>query len=266
MCATIGRSAARIRRRRSSNTRPRATANIRASIFAGWAGVMQADAFAGYNALYEAPASRRRSSRPLLGARQAQILRPGETDQGADRDRGRAPHRRAVRHRARRSTASRPTSASAARQDHSKPLVAALEAYMREQRARSRRRTKSPRRSATCLIAGRRSRASSTTDGSAFRTTPPNARCAAWPSGSRNWTFAGSDEGGRRAAAVYSLIETCKLNDVDPQAWLADVLAKLPDHPAKRSPNFCHGIGKPPRSPQPKPPCLRGCLETQAGP
>jgi transposase len=52
--------------------------------------------------------------------------------------------------------------------------------------------------------------------------------------GRANWTFAGSDEGGRRAAAVYTLIETCKLNDVDPQAWLAYVLAKLPDHPAKR--------------------------------
>ena len=51
--------------------------------------------------------------------------------------------------------------------------------------------------------------------------------------GRRNWTFAGSDEGGRRAAAMYTLIETCKLNDVDPQAWLADVLARLPDHPAK---------------------------------
>jgi hypothetical protein len=52
--------------------------------------------------------------------------------------------------------------------------------------------------------------------------------------GRRNWTFAGSDAGGRRAATMYTLIETCKLNDVDPQAWLADVLARLPDHPAKR--------------------------------
>jgi hypothetical protein len=46
--------------------------------------------------------------------------------------------------------------------------------------------------------------------------------------------FAGSDEGGHRAAAIYTLIETAKLNDIDPQAWLADVLARLPDHPAKR--------------------------------
>jgi len=36
-----------------------------------------------------------------------------------------------------------------------------------------------------------------------------------------------------RAAAVYTLIQTAKLNDVDPQAWLADVLARLHDHPAK---------------------------------
>jgi transposase len=52
--------------------------------------------------------------------------------------------------------------------------------------------------------------------------------------GRHNWTFAGSDAGGRRAAAIYTLIETAKLNDVDPQAWLADVLATLQDHPAKR--------------------------------
>ena len=52
--------------------------------------------------------------------------------------------------------------------------------------------------------------------------------------GRKNWTFAGSDEGGRRAAAIYSLIATAKLNDIDPQAWLADALARLPDHPAKR--------------------------------
>ena len=52
--------------------------------------------------------------------------------------------------------------------------------------------------------------------------------------GRRNWTFCGSDAGGHRAAAIYTLIETAKLNDVDPQAWLADVLARLPDHPAKR--------------------------------
>ena len=52
--------------------------------------------------------------------------------------------------------------------------------------------------------------------------------------GRHNWTFAGSDAGGRRAAAIYTLIETAKLNDIDPQAWLTDVLARLQDHPARR--------------------------------
>ena len=52
--------------------------------------------------------------------------------------------------------------------------------------------------------------------------------------GRRNWTFCGSDTGGSRAAAIYTLIETCKLNSVDPRAWLADILARIADHPAKR--------------------------------
>ena len=51
--------------------------------------------------------------------------------------------------------------------------------------------------------------------------------------GRANWTFAGSDRGAERAAAIYTLIATCKLNGVDPQAYLADVLARLPDHPAR---------------------------------
>jgi len=52
--------------------------------------------------------------------------------------------------------------------------------------------------------------------------------------GRRNWTFCGSDAGGHHAAAIYTLIETCKLNDVDARAWLADVLARIADHPANR--------------------------------
>jgi transposase len=52
--------------------------------------------------------------------------------------------------------------------------------------------------------------------------------------GRKNWTFCGSDSGGDRAAVMYTLIETAKLNDVDPRAWLADVLARIADHPASR--------------------------------
>jgi len=52
--------------------------------------------------------------------------------------------------------------------------------------------------------------------------------------GRKAWLFAGSDRGGERAALMYTLIQTARLNDVDPQAWLADVLARIADHPAQR--------------------------------
>ena len=56
-------------------------------------------------------------------------------------------------------------------------------------------------------------------------------RCV--PLGRKAWLFCGSDRGGQRAAIVYSLIQTCRLNDVDPQAWLADTLPRLAaGHPA----------------------------------
>ena len=49
--------------------------------------------------------------------------------------------------------------------------------------------------------------------------------------GRKSWLFAGSDRGGERAAAMYTLIGTAKLNDADPQAWLADVLARIAELP-----------------------------------
>ena len=49
--------------------------------------------------------------------------------------------------------------------------------------------------------------------------------------GRRSWLFCGSDRGGVRAAAMYTLIGTAKLNNVDPQAWLADVLARIAELP-----------------------------------
>ena len=49
--------------------------------------------------------------------------------------------------------------------------------------------------------------------------------------GRKNYLFAGSDEGGRRAALIYTLIETARLNDVDPEAWLGDVINRIANHP-----------------------------------
>lgn len=54
------------------------------------------------------------------------------------------------------------------------------------------------------------------------------------PLGRKAWLFCGSDRGGQRAAILYTLIQTAKLNDIDPQAWLADVLARIADHPVQR--------------------------------
>ena len=52
--------------------------------------------------------------------------------------------------------------------------------------------------------------------------------------GRKAWLFAGSDRGGERSAFMYSLITTAKLNDVDPQTWLADVLGRIAGTPMAR--------------------------------
>jgi hypothetical protein len=52
--------------------------------------------------------------------------------------------------------------------------------------------------------------------------------------GRKSWLFAGSDRGGERAALMLTLIQTAKLNGVDPQAWLADTLARIAGHPMDR--------------------------------
>jgi len=56
--------------------------------------------------------------------------------------------------------------------------------------------------------------------------------------GRKSWLFAGSDRGADRAAAVTTLIMTAKLNDIDPLAWLADVLARIADLPQSRPPEL----------------------------
>ncbi|GLR77733.1 hypothetical protein GCM10007856_04010 [Azospirillum oryzae] len=52
--------------------------------------------------------------------------------------------------------------------------------------------------------------------------------------GRRAWLFCGSDRGGQRTAAMYSLIVNAKMNDIDPRAWLAGVLARIIDLPQTR--------------------------------
>ena len=70
------------------------------------------------------------------------------------------------------------------------------------------------------------------TAGPAYRTTPLSAlRCV--PLGRKAWLFYGSDRGGERAGLLYTLIQIAKLNNVDLQAWLADVLARITSHPVQ---------------------------------
>ena len=120
------------------------------------------------------------------------------------------------------------------RNERSRPLILALEGWMREQRAKLSGQSKVGKAIAYCLTRwialtrfvddGRLC----ISNNAAEREIRPIAV------GRHNWTFAGSDEGGRRAAAIYTLIHSARINDVDPHAWLADVLARLQDHPAKR--------------------------------
>jgi len=120
------------------------------------------------------------------------------------------------------------------RQERSRPLVIELQTWLREQRARLSRNsdtTKAINYSLNRWDAFIRF----LDDGRLCMSNNAAEReLRAVALGRKNWTFAGSDEGGRRAAAIYTLIATAKLNDIDPQAWLAEMLARLPDHPAKR--------------------------------
>jgi transposase len=52
--------------------------------------------------------------------------------------------------------------------------------------------------------------------------------------GRQNWLFAGSDTGGERATTIYTIIQTAKLIDVDPEAYIRDLISRLDSHPAKR--------------------------------
>jgi transposase len=201
---------------------------------ANWSGVMQADAFSGFNELY---ADGRKPGRILEAACWAH----GRRDFFELARLAKAPIAKEIVRRIdelfaieRDINGKSPDERRALRQERSKPLVVALEAYFREQRAQLSAKNEVAKAIHYMLV-----RWASFTrfldDGRICLSNNAAERALRGVAlGRRNWTFAGSDEGGRRAAAVYSLIETCKLNDVDPRAWLAFVLANLPDHPAKR--------------------------------
>lgn len=122
----------------------------------------------------------------------------------------------------------------AARQNRSKPLIDAYEKWLREERRKL--SSKSPVAKAIDYSLKRLPAFTRFLDDGRICMSNNAAERAVRgiAVGRRNWTFCGSDSGGRRAAAIYTLIETCKLNDVDARAWLADVLARIADHPARK--------------------------------
>jgi len=201
---------------------------------ATYAGLMQADAYSGFNRLYEAArkpgpiieascwAHARRKFFDLARINKAPIAIEAVERMDAlfaiEREiDGQVPHER-----------------RRLRNERSRPLVVALETWLREQR----RKLSASNQVAKAIQYSLNRWAALTRfldDGRLCMSNNAAERALRGIAvGRHNWTFAGSDEGGRRAAAIYTLVETAKLNDIDPQAWLTDVMARLPDHPAKR--------------------------------
>jgi transposase len=201
---------------------------------ASFAGLMQADAYAGFNRLY-APG---RAPGPIIEAacraparrkfyELAQVAKaPIATEAVTRIDRlfaiERAIHGQSAEAR------------SAARAASSAPILAELKSWLRAQGERTSRKSEIGKAidyalkrwsALTRFMADGRICLSNNAAERALR---------GLAVGRHNWTFAGTDRGGERAAAMYTLIETAKLNGIDPQAWLADVLARLPDHSARR--------------------------------
>jgi transposase len=122
----------------------------------------------------------------------------------------------------------------AVRQERIEPLVTALEGWMRTERARLSRHADAAK--AIDYMLRRWPSFTRFLDDERICLTNNAAERAlrGIAFGRRAWLFAGSDRGEERAAAMFTLIETAKLNDVDPQAWLADVLRRIADHPASK--------------------------------
>ncbi|MDE2365295.1 MAG: IS66 family transposase, partial [Hyphomicrobiales bacterium] len=122
----------------------------------------------------------------------------------------------------------------AARQERSVPVVAELEAWMRAERS-AMSRHKDVAKAMNYMLKRWGAFTRFLGDGRICITNNAAERALRGIAlGRKSWLFCGSDRGGQRAAAMYSLIVSCKFNNVDPQAWLADVLARIADHPAQQ--------------------------------
>ena len=127
-----------------------------------------------------------------------------------------------------------PTERLAVRQNLSRPLVEDLEVYMRAQLDRL-SRGHDLAKAINYILKRRAAFTLFLEDGRVCLSNNAAERgLRGIALGRKSWLFCGSDRGGQRAAMMYSLIVTAKMNHVDPQAWLADVLSRIAAHPMHR--------------------------------
>jgi transposase len=215
---------------------------------ADYAGIFQADAFGGYNKLYEAD----RKPGPIVEAAcwvhaRRPFFQMADLTANARRTaQGKAPGvisplaLEAVRRIDALFEIERSINGQSAerrravRQELSAPVVADLESWLREQRPKL-SRGNDLAKAMDYMLKRWPAFTRFLDDGRICLSNNAAERALRGIAlGRKSWLFAGSDRGGQRAAAMYSLIVTAKLNDVDPQAWLADVLARIAEHPANR--------------------------------
>jgi transposase len=199
-----------------------------------YSGLMQADAYSGYNGLYV----QGRKPGPIIevacwahGRRKFFELAELQKAPVAIEAVRRIDELFAIEREINGKT---PGERRAVRQDRTKPLTDALEAWLREQRTKL--SSKSDTAKAIDYTLKRwRAFTRFLDDGRLCMSNNAAERAVRGIAvGRKNWTFCGSDSGGHRTAAMFTLIETCKLNDVDARSWLADVLARIADHPASK--------------------------------
>ena len=193
-------------------------------------GVLQADGYAGFNRLYEKGtimeagcwAHVRRKFHDLVQAHDSPIateaLERIAALYGIEKEiRGRSPDERRL-----------------VRQDRSVPLLQSLHNWMKESLAKLSK--KSPVTTAIHYALGRWTQLLRyTTDGRLeVDNNAAERSLRAVALGRKNFLFAGSDAGGERAAGIYSLIGSAKLNDLDPEAYLTKVLACIAEHSISR--------------------------------
>ena len=216
---------------------------------AGYAGILQADAYGGYNELYTAD----RQPGPITEATcwshaRRQVLRPGRhrcecPAQGARQTPAvisplaleavrRIDGMFAIEREINGSAADRAAGRAPGRSRAARRRAGSLDARGRVSAVAPCRSRQGDGLHAQAL--GRPSPASSRTGVICLSNNAAERALRGIALGRKSWLFAGSDRGGQRAAVMYSLIVTAKLNDVDPQAWLADVLARIAGHPAHR--------------------------------